>query len=87
METAFDTPFFVIRSDVDIAQLRNFVAESVYDTAEWVEDKAKNPLCRLGQKTRNLRYPKRVGTICVKKFSLLEQTKQIIEYGKGHSHG
>lgn len=75
----FDTPFFVVRNDADIEQLRTFLANAVYDVADWAEDKVSNPLCRLGTKQFGTKYPDRVCTICVKKFTLLEPVKVAVE--------
>lgn len=75
----FDTPFFVIRNFGDIDQLTQFCQGSFYDSIDWGMDSTGSPLCRFG-KSGSRRYPDRVGTVCVKRETMLEETKKVIDY-------
>lgn len=77
----FDTPFFVIRRATDVEELRQFLAANPFHTEEWAEDKANNPLCRLGRHV-NERYPARVATICVRRYNMLDEVKAVISHAK-----
>lgn len=81
-EQKFDTPFFVIRRPCDIDEVCLFLASADFDAEEWTEDKANNPLCRLGR-NNGMKYPARVATICVRRFNMLDEVKAVITAARG----